>query len=190
MFLARSSWRPIVKTLNLNVWALPLIFLHEYTLFVIDMHQNRSILLFSTPSDHFQKCVVGGLKLWHLLRCRLMDKICKVVFDLLPYYQIDFSSVLQINRGHDNISTKLLWGKQQIYRAEIPYQTFLQFFSSIYVAKISWNFQYNWIFLPLRFNDIKVMHKKTSWRRFWEWHIWKLFANATKCTYVTNIELT
>ena len=24
-----------------------------YTLFVIDMHQNRSISLFSTPSDHF-----------------------------------------------------------------------------------------------------------------------------------------
>ena len=74
MFLARSSWRPIVKTLNLNVWALPLIFLHEYTLFVIDMHQNRSISLFSTPSDHFQKCVVDGLILRHLLRCCLMQE--------------------------------------------------------------------------------------------------------------------
>ena len=68
MFLARSSWRPIVKTLNLNVWALPLIFLHEYTLFVIDMHQNRSISTLLTPFDHFQKRVFGRLISWHHLR--------------------------------------------------------------------------------------------------------------------------
>jgi len=72
MFLARSSWRPIVKTLNLNVWALPLIFLHEYTLFVIDMHQNRSISTLLTPFDHFQKRVFGRLISWHHLRpCRM-----------------------------------------------------------------------------------------------------------------------
>ena len=37
-----------VKTLNLKVWTLPLIFLHDFTLFVIDMHQKRSISLVST----------------------------------------------------------------------------------------------------------------------------------------------
>ena len=30
-----------------------MIFLHYFTLFGIDMHQNRSISLFSTPFDHF-----------------------------------------------------------------------------------------------------------------------------------------
>ena len=39
-FSAQSSWRPIVKTLNLKVWTLP------FTLFVIDMHQNWSVSLF------------------------------------------------------------------------------------------------------------------------------------------------
>ena len=38
-FSAQSSWRPIVKTPNLKVWTLPLIFLHDSTLFVIDMHK-------------------------------------------------------------------------------------------------------------------------------------------------------
>ena len=68
-FLAQSSCRPLVKTLNLEVWALPLIFLHDSTLFVIDMHQNRSLSTLLTPFDHFQKRVFGRLISWHLLRC-------------------------------------------------------------------------------------------------------------------------
>ena len=68
MFSAQSSWRPIVKTLNLKVWTLPLIFLHDFTLFVIDMHQNRYISLFSTPFDHFHFYPLAGLIWWVPLR--------------------------------------------------------------------------------------------------------------------------
>ena len=53
MFLSKSFWHPIVKTLNLKVWTLPLICLYDFTLFVIDMYQNGSISLFPTPFDHF-----------------------------------------------------------------------------------------------------------------------------------------
>ena len=62
VFFWRFQHSPIVKTLNLNVWTLPLIFLHDFTLFVIDMHQNRSVSLFSTPFDHFHFHALAALK--------------------------------------------------------------------------------------------------------------------------------
>ena len=45
-------------------------FLYDFILFVIDMHKNGSISLFSAPFDHFQKCMFYGLIIWHLLKCR------------------------------------------------------------------------------------------------------------------------
>ena len=36
-------------------------FLYDFTLFVIDMHENRSLSTFLTPFDHFQKRVFGRL---------------------------------------------------------------------------------------------------------------------------------
>ena len=36
-------------------------FLYDFTLFVIDMHQIRSISTLLTPFDHFQKRLFGGL---------------------------------------------------------------------------------------------------------------------------------
>ena len=42
-----------MKTVNLAVWAISLIFLYDFTLFVIDMHQIMLISLFSTSFDHF-----------------------------------------------------------------------------------------------------------------------------------------
>ena len=69
-FSAQSSWRPIVKTLNLKVWTLPLIFLHDSTLFVIDMHQKRSISLVSTQFHHFHFHPIAGLNCYpHLISC-------------------------------------------------------------------------------------------------------------------------
>ena len=68
MFFWRFQHSPIVKTLNLNVWTLPLIFLHDFTLFVIDMHQNRSVSLFSTPFDHFHFHALAALIWWVQLR--------------------------------------------------------------------------------------------------------------------------
>ena len=70
-FSAQSSWRPIVKTPNLKVWTLPLIFLHDSTLFVIDMHQKRSISLVSTLFYHFHfHPLAGGLNCYpHLISC-------------------------------------------------------------------------------------------------------------------------
>ena len=55
MFLAMSSLRPLAKTL-LAVGAFSLNFLHDSTLFVIDIHQNMPISLILTPFDHFQIC--------------------------------------------------------------------------------------------------------------------------------------
>ena len=57
MFSAKSSlrsWRPFAKTLKLVVWAFSLNFLHDSTLFVIDIHQNMPISLILTPFDYFQ----------------------------------------------------------------------------------------------------------------------------------------
>ena len=48
-FSAQSSWRSLLKTLKLAVWALSLNFLHDFTLLVIDIHQNKFISLFLTP---------------------------------------------------------------------------------------------------------------------------------------------
>ena len=53
------------KSVNLAVWAVPLNFLHDFTLFVVDIHQIRLISLFRHFPDHFhfhpileQKCVI------------------------------------------------------------------------------------------------------------------------------------
>ena len=83
MFLAKISWLPIVKTLNLIVWTLPLIFLHDFTLFVIDMHQNRPISLVLTPFDHFHFHALAALIWWVLLRsCHIWSLLrgCKHIF--------------------------------------------------------------------------------------------------------------
>ena len=72
MFFLCFQHSSIVKTLDLNVWTLLLIFLHDFTLFVIDMHQNRSVSLFSTPFDHFHFHALPALKWWVQLRsCHL-----------------------------------------------------------------------------------------------------------------------
>ena len=42
------------RTLKLAVWAFSLNFLHDSTLFVIDIHQNMPISLISTPFARFQ----------------------------------------------------------------------------------------------------------------------------------------
>ena len=63
----RKNWSVIentrrkkkVKTLKLTVWAFSLNFLHDFTLFVIDIHQNMPITL--TPFDHFQNMSSGGI---------------------------------------------------------------------------------------------------------------------------------
>ena len=41
------------KSVNLAVWAVPLNFLHDFTLFVVDIHQIRLISFFRHFSDHF-----------------------------------------------------------------------------------------------------------------------------------------
>ena len=70
MYLAKSSWRPIVKTLNLKVWTLPLIFLHDSTLFVIDMHQKMTISLVSTQFILFHFHPLAGLNCYpHPISC-------------------------------------------------------------------------------------------------------------------------
>ena len=57
-FSAKSSWRSLHKTLNLAVWALSLNFLHVFTLFVINIHQNRLISPLLTTRDHFHFCQI------------------------------------------------------------------------------------------------------------------------------------
>ena len=61
------SWRQPTFYTTMTTRTLPLIFLHDFTLFVIDM-QNRSISLFSTPFDHFHFHALAALIWWVLLR--------------------------------------------------------------------------------------------------------------------------
>ena len=78
----RILWRihEYIQLENINrIRILWLIFLHDFTLFVIDMHQNRSLSTFLTPFDHFQKRVFGKLISWHLPRCCHI-KFCFCVF--------------------------------------------------------------------------------------------------------------
>ena len=51
---------------NMNVGTLP--FLHDFTLFVIDMHQNRSVSPFWTPIDQFHFHALAALIWWVQLR--------------------------------------------------------------------------------------------------------------------------
>ena len=51
-----------------------IIFLHDFILFGIDMHQNRSISLFKTLFDHFHFHPLGALKWYpHLILCPLLS---------------------------------------------------------------------------------------------------------------------
>ena len=43
----------LLKTLKLAVWALSSNFVHDFTLFVIKIHQNRFISPLLTTGDHF-----------------------------------------------------------------------------------------------------------------------------------------
>ena len=65
----------LAKTVNLAVWAFSLIFLHYFTLFGIDMHQNRSISLFSTPFDHFHFHPLVALNCYPQLIPCLMQRL-------------------------------------------------------------------------------------------------------------------
>ena len=50
-----------------------IIFLHDFILFGIDMHQNRSISLFKTLFDHFQFYPLVALKCYpHLIMCLMV----------------------------------------------------------------------------------------------------------------------
>ena len=64
------------KSVKLAVWAVSLNFLHDFTLFVVDIHQIRLISLFRHFPDHFhfhpileQKCVID------LIPCHIFLKI-------------------------------------------------------------------------------------------------------------------
>ena len=76
MFLAPRSRFYIAKTVNFAVWAFPSIFLHDFILFGIDMHQNRSISLFKTLFDHFHFYPLVALKCYpHLISCHIRTLI-------------------------------------------------------------------------------------------------------------------
>ena len=79
MFLAPRSWFYIAKTVNFAVWAFPSFFLHDFILFGIDMHQNRSISLFKTLFDHFHFDPLVALKCYpHLISCHMHCALCCV----------------------------------------------------------------------------------------------------------------
>ena len=97
-FSAQSSWRPIVKTLNLKVWTLPLIFLHDSTLFVIDMHQKRSISLVSTQFYHFHFHPLAGLNCYpHLISCHKESDVALVLLHIWVANHMGYSR--RVGRG-------------------------------------------------------------------------------------------
>ena len=62
MFSAPQCWFTIVKTVILPVWAFSLNFLHDFTLFVIDIHQNMSLQSFGTTFEALSKLTFWRLK--------------------------------------------------------------------------------------------------------------------------------
>ena len=72
MFSAPQCWFTIVKTVILPVWAFSLNFLHDFTLFVIDIHQNMSLQSFGTTFEALSKLTFWRLKWVAVLRLRLI----------------------------------------------------------------------------------------------------------------------
>ena len=87
MFLAPRSRFPIAETVNLLVWAFSSNFLHDFTLFVIYMHQNMPISLFKTLFDHFHFHSPAAI-IW-----RVILKLRRKAFDLAKFSLI-FSRAL------------------------------------------------------------------------------------------------
>ena len=62
-------------------------FLHDFTLFVIDMHQKRSISLFPTPFGHFHFHPYPALIWWVDLRpCHIWRKHLQLAWRLLSFF--------------------------------------------------------------------------------------------------------
>ena len=68
------------KSVKLAVWAVSLNFLHDFTLFVVDIHQIRLISLFRHFSDHFHfHPILEQKRVIDLIPChmhRLSDVLC------------------------------------------------------------------------------------------------------------------
>ena len=70
---------------EVSLWAVSLICLHDFTLFVADIHQIMLISLFLTPFDHFHfhgsvwLILWYDLRLWHnklnLFRCFILHRV-------------------------------------------------------------------------------------------------------------------
>ena len=108
MFSAKSSLRsrrPFAKTLKLVVWAFSLNFLHDSTLFVIDIHQNVPISLILTPFDHFQ------IRLTFAVTPNLILEPCLIlifIFILISIRaQIHCIKIKAVLKAHRSVSTWL-----------------------------------------------------------------------------------
>ena len=60
------------KSVKLAVWAVSLNFLHDFTLFVVDIHQIRLISLFRHFSDHFHH-ILEQKRVIDLIPCLMYD---------------------------------------------------------------------------------------------------------------------
>ena len=86
MFLAPRSWLPLAKTVNLAVWAFSSIFLHDFTLFGIDMNYIYHISSIATTFWPLSKVTILGQKCMAILGIRLKLILAMPVFwhHLLP----------------------------------------------------------------------------------------------------------
>ena len=78
----------LAKTVKLAVWAFSSNFLYDFTLFVIDMHQNMPISLFKTLFDHFHFHPPAGI-IWRVILkpCHMQFwKFAMFVFRFLFYH--------------------------------------------------------------------------------------------------------
>ena len=76
----------LAKTVKLAVWAFSSNFLYDFTLFVIDMHQNMPISLFKTLFDHFHFVPPTGI-IWRvLLKLCHTDCLCLFWFLILIFW--------------------------------------------------------------------------------------------------------
>ena len=67
------------KSAKFAVWAVSLIFLFDFTLFMIDIYQIMHISLFPTPFDHFHFYGSNGLISWYDLRLWRIEYCNKMI---------------------------------------------------------------------------------------------------------------
>jgi len=138
------------KSVKLAVWAVSLNFLHDFTLFVVDIHQIRLISLFRHISDHFHfHPILEQKRVIDLIPCRILCCQLKRQFAVTPLHHLRLSQASQADlfiqrhrlesEWESNVhSLKKSFGAIiQKLRRQIIYQTDTALMSKLWMLSLS-----------------------------------------------------